>query len=374
MSCCLFIPTYWSTETLQSWKIFDHPSPITEDGTLGRTLKNLQDIGFSDQIVVLPIPCSLDITQKVQEICKKTSLPLSVITNDEYTKLSDILKETGFSGTDFSLIDYNTYGGARNIGLVYAAMHGFDQIIMIDDDECIDADYKIKALAHIGEKCQGRLVLGKTGCVKDAQGNKVYDGQKGPWGNNWPKDELFNQQIKQYLDAPENLMRCSLGFGGNMVIDRRLFTQVPFDPGVTRGEDDDYLLNCRYCDYDFFFDKDLLLLHLPPERSNTFWSRQRQDILRFLYTREKIKALGTPQENIGMFLRYFTGEDLEKKAVYSSIEAALHFVQTNEKEFKEFLENAKTVVAYDHAALAEKAESFKRMIPSWQHSMAMLWK
>jgi hypothetical protein len=75
-----------------------------------------------------------------------------------------------------------------------------------------------------------------------------------------------------------------------------------------------------------------------------------------------------------MFLRYFTGEDLEKKAVYSSIEAALHFARTDEKEFREFLENAKTVVAYDHAVLAEKAESFKRMVPVWQHAMARLWK
>ncbi len=114
-----------------------------------------------------------------------------------------------------------------------------------------------------------------------------------------------------------------------MVLHRKLFLQVPFDPYGTRGEDDDYVLNARYCGFPFFFDKNLLLLHLPPQRNGSYWTRQRQDIQRFRYIREKVRMFGFDPKILGSFLEYFTQEDLEFKAVSSSIKAALTFIDSN---------------------------------------------
>ena len=372
MACCLFIPTYWSTETLQSWKVFDHPSSITEEGTLGRTLDNLQHIGFSDHIMVLPAPCTPEISQKVETICHAYDLPVTVCTPDLLVSLTNALGKAGLSVNDRVLIGSDSYGGVRNIGLAYAALHGYDQIIMIDDDECISPDYKARALAHIGERYKGKMILGKDGCVEDKNGRKTYDGQKGPWGSQWPKDELFNAQIQQYLDARESIMESTLGFGGNMVIDQRLFANVPFDPFVNRGEDDDYLLNCSYRGFSFFFDKDLVLLHLPPERAKAFWSRQRQDIVRFLYVREKLRLMGIPRESLGGFMEYFTGPDLERKAVCSSIDAAQRFMDTDHFECNGFMENAKAAVCADAGKLKANSEAFLRLMDVWRGVMTTI--
>ncbi|MCH3917871.1 MAG: glycosyltransferase family 2 protein [Spirochaetia bacterium] len=372
MSCLLFIPTYWSTEELQSWKTFDHPFPITEDGTLCRTLANLRDIGYADPILLLPVPSHPKIVDKVLGLSNGYDLDLTVFTSDDLDSLRLSFDKAGAKEDGALLLDSTTYGGVRNIGLAYAGMHGFDQIIMIDDDECIAPDYQQKALRYLGEEKDGQQVLGKTGCVVDGQGRKIYDGQAADWLAQWPKDALFNKEVGSFLDAPESLSLCTLGFGGNMVIDRRLFTKVPFDPLGTRGEDDDYLLNCRYCGHDFFFDKDLLLTHLPPARSGNYWSRQRQDIIRFLYTREKLRAFGTSREVIGEFQRYFTDDDLERKAVCSSIDAATHFLEVSREETLGFLENAKTAVSYDRKKLAQNAGRYKRMIGCWQKAMDMI--
>ncbi|WP_320130409.1 hypothetical protein [uncultured Sphaerochaeta sp.] len=369
MSTLLFIPTYWSTESIPSWKIFDHPFPITEKGTLGRTLENLQDIGYTEPVMLLPIPCDPTIVQHVSKLCKDSCLNLTLFSDTDYTAMLDTFRKMDMAQEDMVLFDCNSYGGVRNIGLAYAAMHGFDQILMIDDDECIDKDYLACALSQLGEEHAGKRILGKTGCVKDENGCKVYDGQKGPWGIEWPKDELFNKEVQHSLDTPGRIVDCTVAFGGNMILSRDLFTLVPFDPLGTRGEDDDYVMNARYCGEDIFFDKELLLLHLPPTRSKAFWSRQRQDIIRFLYIREKIQALGIDRNKIGDFLQYFTGENLEKKAVDSSIAAALYFEHADSQEFQEFLNNAKISVAQDRKVWTGKAEHFKRMVPVWQHLM-----
>jgi len=254
----------------------------------------------------------------------------------------------------------------RNMGLLYAALHGFDTIIMIDDDECIGPGYREAALRFMGESWGGTIVLGKTGCVIDSKGNKFYDGQISEALEGWPKDELFNREVKRALEEEKQLSKSKIAFGGNMVLNAGLFLQVPFDPYGTRGEDDDYVLNARYCGLPMFFDQRLLLLHLPPERSHNYWTRQRQDILHFRYMREKVRTFGFEPESLGEFLGYFTRDDLEYKIVSSSIQAALHFVDTDRNECTEFLNNAIAAVSPPIAQLRSRVDTFLRFMDAWQ--------
>jgi len=263
-------------------------------------------------------------------------------------------------------VNMNSYGGVRNLGLIYAALHGFENAVMIDDDECVDEGYHAAALRDMGSRVRDREVLGKTGCVLDSEGRKVYDGQVADALDAWPKDALFNETVRRELEASERLTNCTVAFGGNMVLNRKLFLRVPFDPYGTRGEDDDYVLNARSRGYSFFFDRDLLLLHLPPRRQGSFWTRQRQDILRFRYLREKIRLFGFDPESLGAFLEYFTRDDLERKAVSSSIQAALRFLDRDRGEFKEFLNNAVIAVSSPIGDIRAQAEAFLRFMDAWE--------
>jgi hypothetical protein len=73
-----------------------------------------------------------------------------------------------------------------------------------------------------------------------------------------------------------------------MVVHRDLFTVVPFDPRVTRGEDIDFLINARMFGFTFFLDNRLAIKHLPPPKTHPAWQQLRQDIQRFVYEKAKI--------------------------------------------------------------------------------------
>lgn len=370
MSCCLVVPTYWSTDSILSWKVFDHPFKVEEEGTLLRTLENLSKNNIKEEVVILPVPCLKEIVDKVNSIVKKVSnLDITVIDEVKYGEIKKTLEKAGMDQTSLCLVDSYCYGGVRNLGLAYSQINGYENSIMIDDDELLYPDYIEKALKYIGSEYKGDIVLAKTGCVEDNLGRKIYEGQAHKSLESWPKDLKFNEEVNSMLTSQNILTPSSIAFGGNMVLNKRIFSTVPFDPFGTRGEDDDYVLNCKYCGYKMYFDQNLVLIHLPPTRNQKYWTRQRQDIIRFRYVREKAKLFNIKQEELGSFFSYFVGDDLEKKAVNSSIDAALSFENTNRQEFIGFLTNAKEAVEERREILERKIETFKRLIDVWQRTM-----
>ena len=374
MSNCMVVPTYWFTPDLPSWQIFDHPFSIDEVGTLARTLDNLEKNAYPDPVVLFPAPLDMRIIEKVRSIAAGRSIDIRVFDQTDLHDIHTALEKAGFPPDLLMAIDLNSYGGVRNMGLLYAAMHGFEHVVMIDDDECIDAEYQKIAIEYMGEQLNGQQILGKTGCVVDSEGRKFYDGQASLGLETWPKDALFNENVRIELEAEGRISNCTVAFGGNMVLHRKLFMQVPFDPYGTRGEDDDYVLNARYCGFPFFFDKHLLLLHLPPQRNGSYWTRQRQDIQRFRYIREKVRMFGFDPKVLGSFLEYFTQEDLEFKAVSSSIKAALTFIDSNRTESLEFLNNAISAETPSRMVVKKRAETFLRFMKAWKTCMPKISK
>jgi hypothetical protein len=370
----MIIPTYWTTSGQPSWKVFDHPVPIDEEGTLARTLDNLQAVSYPDPVVLFPAPLDGEIVAKVRRIAEGRSIDVRVFSEEDHAAMIGALRDNGFPVDMTGTVAMTSYGGVRNIGLIYAALHGFENVVMIDDDECIDGEYLRVALGNMGRADDGVEVLGKTGCVVNGDGHKVYDGQATAVLEDWPKDTLFNEAVRRELEAEDSLSSCSVAFGGNMVLNAGMFLRVPFDPYGTRGEDDDYVLNARRCGYKFYFDKELVLLHLPPKRNGAYWMRQRQDILRFKYLREKAKLFGFAPESLGCFLEHFVQDDLEYKAVSSSIKAALQFVDTDRAEFQEFLNNAILAEARPADEYRAKAEAFVAFLEAWQETIPRVWR
>jgi hypothetical protein len=82
--------------------------------------------------------------------------------------------------------------------------------------------------------------------------------------------------------------------------------------------------------------------------------------------REKVRIFGFEPESLGGFLGYFTQDDLEYKAISSSIQAALHFIDTDRNEFTEFLNNAIAAETPPVAQLRSRVNAFLRFMDAWQ--------
>ena len=74
----MVIPTYWSLSEgtdLQEDRVFDHPTPLDQEGTLGRALESLDVLNRSDFSVVLIVASTLysienEVVSRIEEICK----------------------------------------------------------------------------------------------------------------------------------------------------------------------------------------------------------------------------------------------------------------------------------------------------------------
>lgn len=338
---CIVIPSYWSASGIDSWKTFDHPPPIEEDGTLRRTLLNLAEMKPGVPVILFPAPTDPRIEQKVRDLSAGIDLDIHVFSAADMRRVKKCLREAAAPKAFTDAVHMKSYGAIRNMGLIFAALKGYENVIQIDDDELIeDPQYMEKALAPIGQKVDGQTVLGTTGFYLDENNKAYYDGQMEFTFKNWPKDELFNKEVKHNITKGATIHPATCAFGGNMVINRKMFLKVSYDPWGTRGEDDDYIYNAMNKGMLYFFTQNSWVKHLPPKRKKAYWTRHRQDIIRFKYLREKARAYKLTPEQLGIFNGTFVQADFEFRAVSSAISAARHFLDRDRSEFEEFLNNA----------------------------------
>jgi hypothetical protein len=289
------IPTYWTGEDGKPRPedaIYDHPTPLSQQGTLGRLLESLKVIEepkFNVLVITAVTNPQLEeaAEAKVDGILEpfRASFPIAQFAGSDLAILQEQLTELEFPK---ELINLRGYGNVRNIQLIAAHIIGSQVIVGLDDDEIVtDKGYLQKATEFIGKTDNGRFVGGVAGFYLDSEGsNKNTVKDVGALEGNpfYHKAAIMNAAIAVIEEKPGRLVETSFVFGGNMVIHRRLFEKVSFDPYITRGEDIDYLINARLGGYHFFFDKELAIVHLPPPAS----SHLQEDIIRFIYEKEKL--------------------------------------------------------------------------------------
>jgi hypothetical protein len=71
MKVTMVIPSYWGRKKKEGKKeadtIYDHPTPLDEEGTLGRLLDSISDIKNKDfQLVILGVATATDIQEEVE--------------------------------------------------------------------------------------------------------------------------------------------------------------------------------------------------------------------------------------------------------------------------------------------------------------------
>jgi hypothetical protein len=272
------------------------------------------------------------------------------------------------------LLSLAGYSQIRNLTLILANICNAGALLSLDDDEVIaDPDF----LAKVGEDLEllGREhpVFGLAGIYRHGDGGVLLPEPAAPWASYWPKMRWLNAALQELVLAGPRLKPTYLGFGGNLAVPAALGRLLPFDPAITRGEDTDYLLNARMFEIPFFLDNTLSIIHLPPDKPHPTWLRLRQDLVRFCYTRLKLRqqepgsgrALVTAEE-LKPYPGNFLTDDLPERAFRSHILLALDYLAQGDSEAaRQTLINLALMDRLEQAG-AEVYREFLETVSLWQ--------
>jgi hypothetical protein len=326
----IVIPTYWGppeNADLQAGKVFDHPTPLDQEGTLGRVLESMHILSRNDFSVVLIIAATLDsieneVLGRVKEICRpfKEKIDISLIHKGNLNKIKQRLLDEDVPDDVCALINLDDYSSVRNMCSLAGILNGSEIVIFIDDDEVFtDSKFIDKAVKFVGTETEGEKILAVAGYYINGDGKYKLDEASVPsWKKkHWNNVFAMNRAFSQIIGKGPRLKPTPFVFGGNMVIHRELLANVPFDPSITRGEDIDFLINTRISGVRFWLDNTLSIMHLPPPIKNPRWLSFREDIKRFLYENKKVSdhshLNGVSRDELMPYPGLFLGEDLEEK-------------------------------------------------------------
>ncbi len=346
---CVVVPTYWSRKNGE-WRdgddIYDHPTPINEDGTLSRflqSIKILRDLDFF--LVIIGISTTdeieLQVNEKIIHIVEKAKLPIDtvVVSGNHITEVKEKLK-THKMEKYIDILQPHGYSNVRNLCLYVPFILDAEVAVFIDDDEVFeDPDFMYKVKEFIGRRFYGNTIDGVAGYYLN-EDNEYYDKVDiEPWMTYWNRFGQKREAFDQIIGSEPRLKKTPFAFGGAMVINRNLAKIVPFDPKVTRGEDTDYVINARMFGYNFYLDNKLAIKHLPPKKKHPIWKRFREDIYRFLYNQAKFKTqvaktnlrIVSP-EDFDPYPGGFFKDDLQDKIFKTNIILALNYLSDNKVE------------------------------------------
>ena len=121
--------------------IYDHPTPLNEEGFLERCLNSLQKVKGLGQVIITVSSeggVNDEAASKVQAIVDKyPNMHTFVIADAEATIVQQRLEQLGF-GDLSDQIGLTGYSAVRNLGLVVANILGFDAVVFVDEDEVFE--------------------------------------------------------------------------------------------------------------------------------------------------------------------------------------------------------------------------------------------
>lgn len=351
MKVAMVIPTYWSRAKDDPWQegdaVYDHPTPIDGEDTLGRTLDSIRHLNNKDFQLIIPVcPTSDDITdaaeERVRHIVEASNpgVDTYIFTPKHLEHIKNILIEDGLTNEAAKMLTQRGYSNVRNICIYTASAIGADVAVLIDDDEVFEnTKYVDMATEFIGKRIYGKSIYGVAGYYLNKYDEFYDDVDIVPWMTYWNRFGSKTKAFDKIIGCEPRLKVTPFAFGGSMVIHKNMFNMIPFDPNVTRGEDIDYLLNAKMFGFDFFLDNKLNIKHLPPKKNHPIWKRFREDIYRFLYEQSKIdnqyEVNNMHRVTAGDFDPYpgdFLKEDLEDKIFKTNVLLALEYLSEGDIE------------------------------------------
>jgi len=346
----VLIPTYWS-RAKKEWKegdaVYDHPTPIDEEGTLARTLESMKILTEKDfKLVLLICPTTPDVAddaeKRVVEIIREVNLQAEtyIFTISDLARIADIIYEEDTERKIEPLLDMAGYANVRNMCLLCADILSADAAILIDDDEVFEkTDWVERSVEFLGKRIYGDVVYGMAGYYTNKYDQYYDDVKMEHWMTYWDRFGFKAKAFDEIIGSPPRVKRTPFAFGGAMIIHRDLFQSVPFDPQITRGEDIDYLINSRMFGFSFFLDNTLSIKHLPVPKKHPQWKRIREDIFRFVYEREKIATqvktgnmVMVSPEDFDPYPGEFLRDDLDEKIFRSNMMLASDYMMKGDND------------------------------------------
>lgn len=350
MKTTMVIPSYWGRKREDRQKetddVYDHPTPLDEEGTLRQVLDSLpilRNKNFS--LVVVGAAVAPDVQREVESRISsivKEANPAVETFFFSYTHLDKIhryLKEQ--DKEDFiPPLQLKGYPGIRNLCVFLPHLLGSEVAVLIDDDEIFEDDqFMNKALEFIGQEQDGKRVLAVAGYYLNPDNDYFLHKEVLPWMTHWNKIDCMNRAFEKIISKGPRLKETPFVFGGNVVLHRDLFTCIPFDPLVGRGEDIDFLINAKMFGFSFFLDNELSIKHDAPPKTHPKWKQVREDIYRFVYERSKLlaqkPALNTVQvtaEELDPYPGEFLKDDLDERIFRANQMLAMDYLFQGDKD------------------------------------------
>ncbi|NPD31065.1 glycosyltransferase [Eggerthellaceae bacterium zg-1084] len=296
MNPLVVIPTFISARRSRPASsvvaVYDHATPLSQEGELPRCLESLTSVRGLGHVVVLvasePGIEDQALAKVRRQAAQFPTLPVAVMGAPELDLVQQRFEQLGI-GRLSKEVGLTGYAALRNFGLVVANAFGFDAVVFLDDDAVVsDEDFLERALYGLGKLTRkGVPILAKSGFYYNAQGTYRSQSQERWYDRFWGQARAFNAWIERAMAGPR-LSRSNHVCGGCLALHREAFRRVAFDPWIARGEDLDYLLNLRMYGSDLWFDNQWSMRHLPPATASE-GDRFRQDIFRWLYENRKIE-------------------------------------------------------------------------------------
>lgn len=301
MKFTFLIPIYLSRSAAEGWRpgdtVYDHPTPIDQAGTLVRTIESLQSIDHDDYSVIFVISAVCkELEQETENWFLKRWAESKYHPKNVYLfshrQLENLKKAVGNSsvGENARLLDLRGYPQNRNAGLLAGHLINSDVVIWIDDDELVkDRDFLKKLREGFAQTIGGEQVKLITGaCPEGETGDFIRIRPLKPWQAYWNKVKVQNEAFSKIIGTQPRWKKSPFSFGGLSAIHRDVYSKVPYDLHALRGEDMDYNMNSRMFGFIFFNDNTLEIRHLPLPRAHEQWQRVREDMLRYVWVKNKL--------------------------------------------------------------------------------------
>lgn len=275
---------------------------------------------------------SLEVRREIKSVLKKVRLPTaqkSLIETcvglkspflDFAKSLSNVFL---FRKKSFTLLlrSFSPYSSARNLGIYHTyKVFNPEKIVFLDDDCYINRPERLMAaLQLIGKKVDGKEIVAVSGLYEDLAlsiGKRRHPYEElTPTSiltgmNSFLKRSFLNEQEQRLTIMPYHAL------GGALILSKKVFLSLPFDPFIPRGEDHAYCLDfkARY-GKDFAIVRDNLFI--VQHNSNEERSRNLEeinalrDVFRFIYLRFKVDQC---------FIPYFTIRRALNALIHMSLE------------------------------------------------------
>lgn len=387
MKTTMIIPSYWTREgnkrAEETDAIYDHPTPLDTEGTLARAIESISILKDKDfDLVIIAVSNAVDIEERVEEHVAriianlKTDVTVRLFSHSHLKQFHKIIDKEG-RGSFSELLSLRGYSNIRNLCLFLPHLLESEIAVLIDDDEVFeDPFFMDKAREFIGQRMDNLFIGAVAGYYLQPDGGWRLKTTEESQMASWDKVAQMNKAFEMIIGTPPRLKETSFVFGGNMVVHRDIFTRIPFDPSISRGEDIDYLINMKMFGHTFFLDNRLSIKHLPPPKPHPEWKKLREDLYRFIREREKLRnqeempdMVLVSAEELDPYPGAFLKDDLEDKIIAECSALATRYrTEGRESDAHEAMKN----IEIAQSEVKATGNSFHRLISTkklWEDMM-----